>query len=203
MTNRDRSSTPATTSSSAAVIVWMDPAYGRSKLKPLTLALSQMGRGKYWLELLLREEGLVPRVGQALDRVGDREPQHLVALDPGTETAAPHLHHPVAGDLVAATPVDIGGATYRAPELAAKPCLFPDLAQRAVLGAFVRFDLALGQSPVVVPRSMDDCNLRLAGSRVPADNSAGRSHHPPICDFQDLVSQRCSLVICNGCAAAI
>src|SRR5258708_14336643 len=137
MTNRDRSSTPATTSLSAAVIVWMDPAYGRSKLKPLTLALSQMGRGKYWLELLLREEGLVPRVGQALDRVADREPQHPVDLDPGTETAAPHLHHPVAGDLVAATPVDIGGATFRPPEPPANPTLFPDLPPRPFLGAFV------------------------------------------------------------------
>src|SRR5437879_6085579 len=71
------------------------------------------------LEVLLLQQLPVARVGQALDGVGDRQPGQLVDLDAGSEPPALDLHEPVAGDLVAAAPVDVRRASERALDLAA------------------------------------------------------------------------------------
>src|SRR6266851_4030645 len=104
----------------------------------------------------------VARVGQPLDCIGHRQPGQLVDLNSRLEASALGLHEPVAGDLVAAAAIDIRGAPQWPLDLAAKPCLFADLAQRAVLRSLVRLDLAFGQSPVVVLGAVDDRELCLA-----------------------------------------
>src|SRR6266849_4046016 len=159
MKSRERSSTPATTSGSACVIVCTGSAY---RAPPALRATSpKMGRtGRASLgQILLQEQRLVTTVGQALDCIFDRQPHQLVDLDPRFEPSAARLHHPVAGDLVSTAPVDVRCAAERADQLASQPGLLPDLAQGAVLGALVRLDLALGQGPVVVGGAMNDGDL--------------------------------------------
>src|SRR5450759_5972027 len=145
-------------------------------------------------QVLLNKKCLVASVGQALDRIVDGQPEELVDLDSGPETAALHLHHPIARDLVAPTAVHICSAAQGAHKLATQPPLLPHLTQRALFGTLVGFDLALRQSPVVVGGPVDDRDLRFAGSPSAADNAASGSDHAHICYFQDLCCQRCSFV---------
>src|SRR5437867_3375269 len=171
---RERSSTPATTSGSACV----------------TACTRYSLRGS---KLLLHEQLVVP-VRQPLHRVLDRQPEQPVDLDARLEPSAARLHDPVARDLVPAAPVDVRGASQRPPQLAAQSGLLPHLAQRAVLGALVRLDLALGQSPVVVLGAVDYNDLVLAGPRAPDHDSSRGSHDAHISDFKDLCCHRCSFV---------
>src|SRR5690242_2446386 len=156
---RERSSTPATTSGSACVIVCT-----KASLRAA-------------LEVLLQQQRLIAAVRQSFDRVVHREPQQLVHLDAWPEAPAPHLHDPVARDLVAASPIDVRGASERPSELAAQSRLFAHLAQGAVLGRFVRLDLSLGKGPVVVLRPVDDGDLGLARFRPAHHNAARGSDH--------------------------
>src|SRR4030088_228068 len=143
---RDRSSTPAITSRFAAATVCMPPAYRRVRSG----------------QVLLDQEGLVSAVAQALDGVLDRKPQQPVDLDPRAEPAALHFHHPVARDLVPPAAVDVCGAAQRALQLTLEAGFLADLAQRAVLSALIRLDLAFGQGPVVVGWAMNHGDLGLA-----------------------------------------
>src|SRR6267143_6856637 len=143
---RDRSSTPAITSRSVAATGCMPPAYRRVRSG----------------QVLLHQEGLVSAVAQSLDRVLDRKPQQLVDLDPRAEAAALHFHHPVTRDLVTPAAVDVRGAAQRALQLTLEAGFLADLAQRAVLSALIRLDLAFGQSPVVVGGAMNHGDLCLA-----------------------------------------
>src|SRR5712691_2510538 len=145
---------------------------GSSNLPTRRFAPTSHEWGGQLREVLGFQQLPVARVRQALDRIGHRHPGQLVDLGPRLEAAALGLHEPVAGDLVAAAPVDVGGATERPLDLAAKPGLFADLAHGAVLRSLVRLDFAFGQSPVVVCGAMNDSELRLAGWIGAVDDAA-------------------------------
>src|SRR5467141_427727 len=111
---RDRSSTPAITSRSAAATVCMPPAYRRVRSG----------------QVLLDQERLVAAVAQAFDGVLDGKPQQLVDLDPRAEPAAFHFHHPVARDLVPPAAVHVCGAAQGPLELTFQPGFLAHLSQR-------------------------------------------------------------------------
>src|ERR1700693_4474819 len=131
-------------------------------------------------EVLLDHERLVAPVSQALHRLSDWEPYQFVDLDARAEAATLHLHHPVARNFVSVAAVDVCGAAQRPHELTPEAGLFLDLAQSAVLGSFVRLDLALGQSPIVISGAVDDGDLGLVRWSGPADNAARRPDHSHI-----------------------
>src|SRR5438477_2507721 len=165
---RERSVTPATTSGSACVTVCTRQSLpglaspsGASRHHP-----REREGGGGWLEVLLEEQRFVAAVGEALHRVVEGKPQQLVDLDPGLESPTSNFHHPVARHLVAAAAVDIRRAAERTHQIASQAGLLADLAKGAVFRGFLGLDLALGQSPVVVLGTMNDCDLGLTGSRI-------------------------------------
>src|SRR5437588_1300879 len=142
---RERSSVPAMTRVSGLVAVCTTAqAYGA------------LGEG------LLSDEGLVALVSEPVRGFRDGQPDHAVDLAARPESPADDLHHPVAGDLVAASSIDVSGAAYGPAQLAPKARLLPDLAQRALLWGLVGVDLALRQRPVVVRGAVHDDDLGFA-----------------------------------------
>src|SRR6266508_2600732 len=139
--SRERSWTPATTNGSACVRVCTVVSLPSVPTRRLRRRPPHEWEVKL-LELLLHQQ-LVMAVGQAPDGTRDGKPHHPVDLDPRLEPPAAHFHDPVAGDLVATPAVDVGRAAERPQKPAPQAGLLPDLAQRAVLGRFVGFDLAL------------------------------------------------------------
>src|SRR6202022_3758918 len=72
------------------------------------------------VQVVLSKQGLVASVAARLDGLIHGQPEQLVDLDAGPEAAALDLHDPVAHDLVAASAIDVRGASDRPAQLASQ-----------------------------------------------------------------------------------
>src|SRR5262249_16253539 len=85
---------------------------------------------------------------------------------------------PVPDHLESALAVDVRDRRQLAAELAAQSRLLLDLAKRAALERFARFELSLREGPVLAMRAMDEEDLPLAARCVPDDYPARSLDRP-------------------------
>src|SRR5579859_375063 len=151
-------------------------------------------------EILLSDELLVAVVREPVNGFVQRQPGKLVDLDSWSEPPTPALHDPVARHLAPPAAIHVCGATQGTNDLAAQSRLFFDFAHRTILWRFVWLDLTLRQRPVVVPRTMNNCDLRIAPGADATDNSSRRADHIHFCQLKDSCCHRCSFVECDACS---
>src|SRR6202521_1362420 len=91
--------------------------------------------------------------------------------------ASQRAHHPVMDDLRSAAVVLVLRRTGRACQAPAYAGLFFDLAQRGMLFALARLQLALGKGPIVVRGTVDNGDFESAVGPGPHDHAACGSDH--------------------------